>query len=779
MFLHLFRYFCPVINKFNKYIMVKKKFKSVFSLLLLAGLTCFTACQDDEVLKGDISKEEYVPEGTKDVAGGALVHIIDEGDIANRALPLSALRKVEIEPGQSEYLQFTCEQREDGKWYVVPQQVKALDKPFEVIPVKITPREYPEEGRTVLMVFRQGSMDTKTGDAITSVYSEVLGKSTRCYNEFGNTVGSVLLYDRISQLGEEYLTANTTQKELSMMEFSGDSYEKTMENWSFNVGASFKKTRKKGLTRDEKEAYLTHDQLMDILSQKPTYVWSGSFDFGMSGSLSASEAYEYYLNLYHVKMSEVKLNMSAFEQEKKDSTLLALLSPTFVNALNVEMDSNKANAFFDDWGTDVITQGSFGGYNIYIYGRKENVYEQSVGFDAQGKLQRSHPTTSGSTWEEIYKNAHSDYAEGHFDVAYQNENYEQASKAVSLQFSTGGDLAINDPQKWLDGFNTDGSDSKWALISYSVSSDEKTDSICHIYPIEEIVGQIAFTYEQLVKDRTEADSEALTTLLKNYSELLNAKDDYLNSKLAVIHPKSRLVLADIIIKSGTNGHKKGEPKPFVAQDPNDQNNYFVYYPIMANMNAPTNKGYAFEFSQQEYVVADDKDDKYIYYAMAPSDDCLGIVDAVFCQKATAEGFNNGRYYVARGVHADENMPGALDNNYLFVKYYDEGVDHDPAKKITAVAMVNHDDNNKIIASTGGSELRMNATQTEENKFNEFWSRDKWDWYTGEERVGKNWVFYKGGLVFHNRFFVVYTTQDLPITHFRESSVWQPKKWGEK
>ena len=430
-----------------------KRLKSSASLLLLAGLTCFTACQDDDVLKEDIGKEEYVPEGTKDVAGGALVHIIDEGDIANRALPLSALRKVEIEPGQSEYLQFTCEQKEDGKWYVVPQQVKALDKPFEVIPVKITPREYPEEGRTVLMVLRQGSMETKAGDAITSVYSEVLGKSTRCYGKFGNTVGSVLLYDRISQLGEEYVTANTTQKEFSMIEFSGDSYEKTMENWSFNVGASFKKTRKKGLTDGEMRQWTinggTDEGLSNILSQKPTYVWSGSFDFGMSGSLSASEAYEYYLNLYHVKMSEVKLNMSVFEQEKKDSTLLALLSDRFLNALNTEMDRDKANAFFDDWGTDVITQGSFGGYNIYIYGRKENVYEQSVGFDAQGKLQRSHPTTSGSTWEEIYKNAHSDYAEGHFDVAYQNESYEQASKAVSLQFSTGGDLAISDPQKWL------------------------------------------------------------------------------------------------------------------------------------------------------------------------------------------------------------------------------------------------------------------------------------------------------------------------------------------
>ena len=163
-----------------------------------------------------------------------------------------------------------------------------------------------------------------------------------------------------------------------MLEFSGDSYEKTMEDWSVNVGASFKKTRKKGLTSSEKgilkeiKDFLGdaeyERQLTSMLKKKPSYVWTGSFDLGVSGSLSTSESYEYYLNLYRVKMSEVRMNMSAFEQEKKDPALLALLSPTFVRALNV--DNINTTAFYDDWGTDIITQGSFGGYNIYIYGRR-------------------------------------------------------------------------------------------------------------------------------------------------------------------------------------------------------------------------------------------------------------------------------------------------------------------------------------------------------------------------------------------------------------------------
>ena len=235
--------------------MRKKYLKGSMALLLLAsGLTGLTSCQDDEIPGGETGIEEYVPQGANDVAGGALLHIIDEGDENSFALPLSVLRMVDIETAPNNYVRFECEQRNDGKWYAVAQIQKALDKPYEVIPVKITPHEYPEKARTVLVVLRQGSAATKAGDAITSVYSEVLGKGTRCYGPVGNTLGSVLLYDQISKLGEEYLTANTTQKQFSMLEFSGDSYEKTMENWSVNVGASFQKTRKKGLNPSEKSS---------------------------------------------------------------------------------------------------------------------------------------------------------------------------------------------------------------------------------------------------------------------------------------------------------------------------------------------------------------------------------------------------------------------------------------------------------------------------------------------------------------------------------------------
>ena len=82
---------------------------SVASLLILSGLFCLTGCQDDENPKEEVGIEEYVPQGTSDVVGSVLIHIIDEDDKDSLALPLSVLRMVDIETAQNEYVKFNCE----------------------------------------------------------------------------------------------------------------------------------------------------------------------------------------------------------------------------------------------------------------------------------------------------------------------------------------------------------------------------------------------------------------------------------------------------------------------------------------------------------------------------------------------------------------------------------------------------------------------------------------------------------------------------------------------
>lgn len=80
---------------------------SVASLSILSGLFCFTGCQDDGVLK-EVGIEEYVPQGTNDVAGSVLIHIIEEGDENSLVLPLSVLRMVDIETAQTITLNSTA-----------------------------------------------------------------------------------------------------------------------------------------------------------------------------------------------------------------------------------------------------------------------------------------------------------------------------------------------------------------------------------------------------------------------------------------------------------------------------------------------------------------------------------------------------------------------------------------------------------------------------------------------------------------------------------------------
>lgn len=127
LFLYTFTHYLSILK--NKIMRIKYLKNSVASLSILSGLFCFTGCQDDGVLK-EVGIEEYVPQGTNDVAGSVLIHIIEEGDENSLVLPLSVLRMVDIETAQNDYVKFNCEQRNDGKWCAVAQIQKALDKPL-------------------------------------------------------------------------------------------------------------------------------------------------------------------------------------------------------------------------------------------------------------------------------------------------------------------------------------------------------------------------------------------------------------------------------------------------------------------------------------------------------------------------------------------------------------------------------------------------------------------------------------------------------------------------
>ena len=79
LFLYTFTQYLSILK--NRIMRIKYLKNSVASLSILSGLFCLTGCQDDGVLKGEVGIEEYVPQGTNDVAGSVLIHIIEEGDV--------------------------------------------------------------------------------------------------------------------------------------------------------------------------------------------------------------------------------------------------------------------------------------------------------------------------------------------------------------------------------------------------------------------------------------------------------------------------------------------------------------------------------------------------------------------------------------------------------------------------------------------------------------------------------------------------------------------------
>ena len=75
LFLYTFTHYLSILK--NKIMRIKYLKNSVASLSILSGLFCLTGCQDDGVLK-EVGIEEYVPQGTNDVAGSVLIHIIED-----------------------------------------------------------------------------------------------------------------------------------------------------------------------------------------------------------------------------------------------------------------------------------------------------------------------------------------------------------------------------------------------------------------------------------------------------------------------------------------------------------------------------------------------------------------------------------------------------------------------------------------------------------------------------------------------------------------------------
>lgn len=748
-------------------------FKSFLRLLLiyLLPMQILPSCSNDEEPPQPIPEPDQESVRLDDMLGGWPVFYIDISSDDCR-FELNVDFPIAFDSGQAHPRVDMDVIEEDGKQYLVPRVLAPIQRPYEVYTGRVFNIEDPWQCRNIIIVIhdiredaarmnrlRAATRASNEPNPMLSAYSEYLGRSTKCYLEPGNSVENVLLYDRFFDADGNYdrktITLSSTNATSEMFEYEGKSFSEMMKNWSLNIGLSGNKSAGK----------------------KPINV-SGSFKLGVSEKTVETESYEFYLNLYSIKKAEAKINMNRFEYEEggniPSKDLFALLNEDFVAAIfNYDTRYFKPEKFWENWGTDVITQGSFGGYNMYLYGRKENTYEHSVAVDAMASLKIDNTQKEIKDWVDVWKAKNSNIGKYDLGFSYNTSEYHKSSKAISVTMTKGGGNSYKDPDEWVKGFD---SHENWALIGYNISSDEKGGQVDRLYPIEDMALDMLYAYYMTFKDNlSEYDLKVFENAKANIDKLIAAKEAFLQLK-TVKEPKTqRLVLADFMMVKGSDIKKKGQPEPFVRKDPteNYSDRYLTYYPMMANTNAPCDHNYAFSASRGDYASAVHHDDQIFYYALAPENECQGIVDIVFEDSRSSCPDNS---YARRGDNS-RIWHGMLNKeNYVYVKYYDENY-NDPKDKITAVALVkktNRPTSGDIYASSGGAERKPNFNATQLGKWENFWDKDE---DSGPKlKYSKSVWFEGGGLIKPKDLWPAFSTKTLPIERMNDKSVVHPQKW---
>lgn len=722
-------------------------------------ITPFTSCSNDDGPAPDPTPQ-FKP-GISDIVGGRMIHCVNINDIENGGIPVGILNEITITHADDTHIGFHVRTDADGSKYVIPELKQPLESGgSRFIKLKVAMRDNPDVARNVLVLLYNPVEETRSG--IEKDYSSYIGKSTQYFGPFGNTVNSVFLYDSINKNDEKEITAITTLNHQGMLEIEGSNYEQTIHTWQAHLGLSAKVPL---ASRDpeisDKDGSITK-------RGRKAQTLSGSIDLNVNGMDASSNSYEYYLNFIKVEKAWIQLNTKHFigdEYTKPSENLPSVINGDLISeffADTISYSEAKAVNFFKSWGTDVITSGLFGGYAMYVYGRVENTYETSVGFDATISANRTTPGSAEGLekdWAKIYMKANGgSYQNVNLGAGYQNENYEKASKSVKFSKIIGGANSF-EAEKWFDGFN-DPKD--WSLISY-VAQTQDDDDLCALTAIDDVLGGLVDYYEAYVAEA--CDYPIINAMNNKIVALSEEKVKYIEKNLVEMRAKKKLVLADVMMKKGNNGHKSGDPQPFVAENPRngDEMEYLIYYPIMANKNAPCDRGYAVETSQDKYYVISDSYDHYWYYALAPEDMVTGIHDIKF-EDEEKDGYH------FRGDHPDQGGV-EVTKNHVCIKYYLD--DPTATRKITAFGLYKRDgdsgpfDPDRIIGSTGGSELSLSATTTEINNWENFWSQE--GFYNKTQ-----WA--EGIISVNTKLWPCMTTTQLPIERISNRTITHPKTW---
>ncbi len=714
--------------------------------VLLSMTLCvlgFTGCQETMLPEGaaplTLEKSEAADE-LNDLTRGYNVMIWDVNELSGKRIELNTTEPIEISENEGGLRWHQV--WEHGRSFLVPEFEGTLTAGAPAtIDTRLCVSGNPEAGKTLRVVLRDKAASaarSASSDALKERAAELFGYGMHVWGDIGDHgEGSILSTEAIKPL----INA-TTLNGMTTIDFetSGSSLKETLTELSVSVSGN-----------------------MSVPIRKGKWCMSGSMAVTGSESKYHKSYYEYYLGFSGSNMGEAWINTNAMLEDGYqayiDSVVNDVLnnpgSPAYKRYAN---DSLGIISLLDYYGTDVLTQGQFGGYSLGLYCRAENVHSVTITQQLDMSLGAKQSVTPGGkhSVDKILaylrtKNGMSSGGSGGFSQSYGSTETDEATKAFSMGYIRGGN-GETDQDAWRVTDNP----ANWILISYTRGTNSARTTI----PIEDFIF-----------DKEGERYKKVTEILGNDTSSI-----YFESKNRIVEGTSPLILADFMMCVGDNGHKKDDPQPKIMKGPDGVKR--IYFPMMASIHYPvaSERGYAAETSQGKFVRGTDKVDHYWYYALDHADECYGITFLNISNNTN----NPGR--VRRGDHANSGISGSLDNNYVWLEC--GGASTPDSKKITGIALVNLNsteisNDDEVIACTGGTEMDNMWTSDGKDNFNIYWND------TAKYIRIKDY-FYEGGLVTPVNLAFGYTTKPIQRRYVKGLSkvgadadkICHPRVWGE-
>ena len=786
----------------------KKFYFALLASVMLAGTMTMTGCSASDNAVDIIDNPEAV-NGEPDILKGKLYYVFNTNKLESYKIPVATLGELDIKVLDDTDNYGFRQEVIDGERYIVPYLKNEEAPAFELVRVKVESKGEPARTRHALLVFVNPAKNAQTRavveDGWESEYSKRIGQTTYPWEKTTYSKRNLFLSDSINNLDllsrangdifnfDEYFLVNTNSTKSIALMFECESIQQTMESWQEQVGASLSFSGGK---------------------VKQGYMMNSAFNESVHQTEMSSNSYEFCLAVDREEQAFLQMHMENFEKENNTSRTLAdnFLVLSYITSNSFAEDCYDESAFndnftaekmFDKWGTDVITQGTFGGLYANLYGRAHNVYETSIGTDlmASGGFEQGDTTKvdsgANNQWLKIfYEKQNYKELDSQFDFNYEEDHYSEATAAFSVELTLGSEPESGH-DAWVSGLkNKD----KWALISYRVSDSDSTK--CYLYPIEQVAQNLLDGFRAAWKDYTldENTESILKRMQKRIDKMRDAREDYIiDNMYRPIKEHGRIVLADFMMVTGKDNQPAGHPKPLIMYC-DFEGRYRMYLPMMHNYKdvdseydkpitpTPLQMGYAMETSGNDYYNAYDSKDHLWYYALDYEENAQGIVNIVFAE--SKKGF------VRRGHHADEGIELANTDNYVYLRLYDPDMNGaDPMKKITAVGLCDDDKrwNNRpggILGSTGGSELSEAYTVTSVyNAWKTFWTGSSKAGNDSEETGYKNKTYYgnvkdyiwnEGGAAGHEwQFGPVFSSKTLNIDRINRETIPRIKLWTDE